>query len=167
MTQHIIVNTKGDRELAMLMNAVQHACKVVSNAIKKAGPCNLYGLAGTENATGDDVKKLDLIANNIWVGCLMGSGVCSVLVSEENEEPIFIEDPDKRGPFCVAFDPLDGSSNIDCNVSVGSIFSVYRRSSPGDQPATEADIVRPGTEIIVAGYCMYGAATELVITFGT
>jgi len=166
MTQYIIESSKGDKQLAMLMNSIQHACKVVSNSIEKAGPAGLYGLAGTANSTGDDVKKLDIIADDIWIECLSRSGVCGLLVSEEQEKAIVIEDAAKRGPFCVAFDPLDGSSNIDCNVSVGSIFSVYRRKSPDDQPCTEADILRPGTEIIVAGYCIYGAATELIITFG-
>jgi len=165
LTQYIIEQTKGDKQLAMLMNAIQHACKVVSNAIEKAGPAGLYGLAGNANATGDDVKKLDVIADDIWIECLSRSGVCGLLVSEEQEKEVIIQDAAKRGPFCVAFDPLDGSSNIDCNVSVGSIFSVYRRKSPDDQPCTVSDILRPGTDIIVAGYCMYGAATELVITF--
>jgi fructose-1,6-bisphosphatase I len=149
------------------MNSIQHACKVVSDSICKAGPAGLYGLAGTENSTGDDVKKLDLIADDIWIECLQRSGVCCLLVSEEQEEVIAIQDADKRGPFCVAFDPLDGSSNIDCNVSVGSIFSVYRRKSAADTVATKEDIVRPGTEIVVSGYCMYGAATELVVTYGS
>merc|ERR1719464_2183392 len=135
LTQYIIGKTSGDQQLAMLMNSIQHACKVCSNAIQKAGPAGLYGLAGSENATGDDVKKLDLIANDIWVECLQRSGVCSVLVSEENEEAIIIE-KSRQGPFCVAFDPLDGSSNIDCNVSVGSIFSVYRRKSAMAEQAT-------------------------------
>merc|ERR1719262_923050 len=166
MTQHISMTTKGDRELAILMNAVQHACKVCANAIKKAGPCDLYGLAGQQNSTGDDVKKLDVISNTAWVDCLKGSGVCCLLVSEEEEEAISIEDASKRGPFCVAFDPLDGSSNIDCNVSVGSIFSIYRRKSPETQKATIDDILRPGSECIAAGYSMFGAATELVITYG-
>jgi len=167
LTQYIIKSTKGDKQLAMLMNAIQHACKVTANSIEKAGPAGLYGLAGTENATGDDVKKLDIIADDVWCECLTRSGVCSLLVSEEQESAIILEDDTTRGPFCVAFDPLDGSSNIDCNVSVGSIFSVYRRQSPSDTAATEADILRPGTDIIVAGYCMYGAACELVITFGS
>lgn len=165
LTQAIVKGTDGDRQLALLMNAIQHACKVVGHAIKKAGIADLYGLAGTENSTGDDVKKLDLIANTIWMDCLKNSGVCCVLVSEEEETCVIIEDEKKRGPFCVAFDPLDGSSNIDCNVSVGSIFSVYRRQSQ-EGPATVDDILRPGTEVVAAGYSMYGAATELVITYG-
>jgi len=165
LTQYIITSTKGDQQLAMLMNSIQHASKVVSNAIEKAGPAGLYGLAGQENATGDDVKKLDIIANDIWIECLQRSGVCCVLVSEEDEEPILVEG--QTGPFCVAFDPLDGSSNIDCNVSVGSIFSIYRRSSPSDSKGEVADILKPGKEMIAAGYTMYGAATEIVITYGS
>eukprot|EP00403_Amphidinium_massartii_P028826 CAMPEP_0178401320 /NCGR_PEP_ID=MMETSP0689_2-20121128/16241_1 /TAXON_ID=160604 /ORGANISM="Amphidinium massartii, Strain CS-259" /LENGTH=350 /DNA_ID=CAMNT_0020022137 /DNA_START=77 /DNA_END=1129 /DNA_ORIENTATION=+ len=164
LTQFIVESTDGDKEMALLMNAVQHACKVTTNAIKKAGPCDLYGLANVMNSTGDDVKKLDIIANTVWCDCLKSSGVCCLLVSEEEEDPIVV-DEDKRGPFCVAFDPLDGSSNIDCNVSVGSIFSVYRRKSTLGA-ADVSDILRPGSECIAAGYSMYGAATELVITFG-
>merc|ERR1719396_139940 len=135
LTQYIVESTHNDKQLALLMNAVQHACKVCANAIKKAGPCDLYGLAGQENATGDDVKKLDVISNTVWVDCLKDCGVCCVLVSEEEETPIILEGdaPGASGPFCVAFDPLDGSSNIDCNVSVGSIFSIYRRKSPKNQ----------------------------------
>lgn len=166
MTQYIITETKGDKQLAMLMNAIQNACKVVSNAIGSAGPAGLYGFAGSENSTGDEVKKLDIIADNIWIQCLRRSGVCSLLVSEEQDSVVPVGDASKMGQFCVAFDPLDGSSNIDCNVSVGSIFAVYRRKSDVSEPSSEPDILRPGTDIIVAGYCMYGAATELVLTFG-
>eukprot|EP00933_Yihiella_yeosuensis_P070490 TRINITY_DN78608_c0_g1_i1.p1 TRINITY_DN78608_c0_g1~~TRINITY_DN78608_c0_g1_i1.p1 ORF type:complete len:466 (-),score=101.68 TRINITY_DN78608_c0_g1_i1:120-1517(-) len=167
VTQYIIQSTKGNHELAMLMQCIAHACKVTSNAIEKAGPSGLYGLAGVGNATGDDVKKLDIIANDIWIDSLKRSGVCSLLVSEENEDPIILEANQPRGPYCVAFDPLDGSSNIDCNVSVGSIFSVYRRTSDEKKVSEVGDILRPGTDIVVAGYCMYGAATELVVTFGS
>lgn len=165
LTQHITTSGEGDQNLALLMNAIQHACKVVSYAIAKAGPCDLYGLAGQENATGDDVKKLDVIANTVWVDCLKGSGVCCLLVSEEEEEPLIIDNKNTTAPFCVAFDPLDGSSNIDCNVSVGSIFSVYRRKSTSGK-ATLQDVLRPGTECVAAGYSMYGAACEMVITYG-
>merc|ERR1719386_562229 len=107
LTQFIIQGTQ-DRELAMLMNAIQHATKVIANAIKKAGPCDLYGLAGQQNSTGDDVKKLDVISNVVWVDCLKASGVCCLLVSEEEEEPIILNEG-TTGPFCVAFHPLDGS----------------------------------------------------------
>jgi len=164
LTEYIINSTKNDQQMTMLMNSIQHASKVVSDAIAKAGPAGLYGLAGQENSTGDDVKKLDIIANDIWIECLQRCGVCCLLVSEENEEPIVIDGA--TGPFCVAFDPLDGSSNIDCNVSVGSIFSVYRRTSPDGTKADTSDILKPGKEMIAAGYTMYGAATEIVITYG-
>lgn len=167
LPQYIINSTRGNSELAMVMSAIAHACKVVANSIELAGPAGLYGLAGQENSTGDDVKKLDVISNDIWIECLSRSGVCCMLVSEENEEPIIIEDGKKCGPYCVAFDPLDGSSNIDCNVSVGSIFAIYRRESPSSSAAVLSDVIRPGTAIVVAGYCMYGAATELVVTFGS
>lgn len=162
LQQYIITETKGDEQLTMLMTSLAHACKVVANAIGGAGPNGLYGLAGQENATGDDVKKLDIIADDVWISCLKKSGVCGVLVSEEQEQVIIVDGGE--GKFGVAFDPLDGSSNIDCNVSVGSIFSVFQKKTSG--PATEKDICLPGTECIAAGYCMYGAATELVLTYG-
>jgi len=164
LTQYIVKSTSGDQQLAMLMNAIQHACKVCCDRIQKAGPAGLYGLAGETNSTGDDVKKLDLIADKIWIECLQRCGQCPLLVSEEQEQVVNSDSP--NGPFCVAFDPLDGSSNIDCNVSVGSIFAVYRRSTKEPAKAVEADILKPGTELVVSGYCMYGAACELVVTFG-
>ncbi|CAD7950559.1 unnamed protein product [Amoebophrya sp. A25] len=167
VTQYIVSSATGDQQLAILMNAIQCACKVVSHAIRRAGISNLYGNSKTTNATGDEVKKLDIVANDIWIHSLRNSGVCCLLVSEEEEEALVLnpEEGCPIGPFCVAFDPLDGSSNVDCNVSVGSIFSVYRRKTGGPCASSE-DIVRPGTEIVAAGYSMYGAATELVITTG-
>ncbi|CAD7971050.1 unnamed protein product [Amoebophrya sp. A120] len=168
----------GDNKLALLMNAIQNACKVVAHAIRRAGISNLYGQAGDSNASGDDVKKLDVLANEIWVHSLKQSGVCCLLVSEEEKDAIVVhgennnssttassgEDGNSGACFCVAFDPLDGSSNIDCNVSVGSIFSIYKRLSPMSGKATVDDILRPGTEIVAAGYSMYGAGCELVIS---
>jgi fructose-1,6-bisphosphatase I len=140
------------------------ACKATSRACAKAGIANLFGLAGEVNSTGDDQKKLDVLSNDIFIDALVNSGACCALVSEENEEPIFVPQ-DKAGRFVVAFDPLDGSSNIDCNVSTGTIFGIYDRKSPKTGPANMGDILRTGNDLIVAGYCMYGAATELVITF--
>ena len=138
------------------------ACKATSRACAKAGIANLFGMAGDQNSSGDDQKKLDVLSNDIFISALVNSGACSVLVSEENEEPIIVP-ADKAGRFCVAFDPLDGSSNIDCNVSTGTIFAVYEKTTPGI--GTTADILRTGNDIVAAGYCMYGAATELVVCF--
>jgi len=124
----------------------------------------LFGLAGEVNSTGDDQKKLDVLSNDIFIDALVNCGACCALVSEENEDPIWVP-KDKAGRFVMCFDPLDGSSNIDCNVSTGTIFAIYDRKSPKDGPADMGDILRTGNDIVVAGYCMYGAATELVITF--
>ena len=131
--------------------------------MRKAGIAGLYGAAGSENSTGDQQKKLDVLSNDMFVNALYNSSVCAVLVSEENDDPIIVEEA-LAGKYCVAFDPLDGSSNIDCNVSTGTIFSIWQKVSTG--PATVADILRKGSEMICAGYCCYGSATELVIAYG-
>lgn len=151
-----------DHDLVILMNAIATSCKLITSAVQRAGIANLYGLAGEQNSTGDDQKKLDVLANDMMINALVNSGVCAVLVSEENEEPIIVP-PGKSGKFCVAFDPLDGSSNIDCNVSVGTIFSVYERR-PGSN-GTVADILRSGADCICAGYVAYSSAVEMVFTF--
>jgi fructose-1,6-bisphosphatase I len=151
-----------DHDLVILMNAIATSCKLITSAVQRAGIAKLYGLAGETNSTGDDQKKLDVLANDMMINALVNSGVCSVLVSEENEEPIIVP-PGKSGKFCVAFDPLDGSSNIDCNVSVGTIFSVYERSPGSD--GNEADLLRSGASCLCAGYVAYSSAVEMVFTF--
>ena len=162
LTQWLMSNTK-DKELTVLMAQLALACKATSRACAKAGIANLFGMAGEQNSSGDDQKKLDVLSNDIFVNALVNSGSCSVLVSEENDEPIIVPEA-KAGRFCVAFDPLDGSSNIDCNVSTGTIFAVYERISTG--PVGDVgDVLRTGNDIVAAGYCMYGAATELVMCF--
>jgi len=162
LTQWLMANTK-DKELTVLMAQLALACKATSRACAKAGIANLFGLAGEQNSTGDDQKKLDVLSNEIFINALVKSGSCAVLVSEENEEPIIVPE-ELAGRFCVAFDPLDGSSNIDCNVSTGTIFAVYERLST-TPTGNVADILRTGNDIVAAGYCMYGAATELVMCF--
>lgn len=151
-----------DHDLVILMNAIATSCKLITSAVQRAGVAKLYGLAGEVNSTGDDQKKLDVLSNDMMINALVNSGVCSVLVSEENEEPIIVP-PGRSGKFCVAFDPLDGSSNIDCNVSVGTIFSVYERK-PGSDGNVD-DLLRSGGECICAGYVTYSSAVEMVFTF--
>lgn len=151
-----------DHDLVILMNAIATSCKLITSAVQRAGIASLYGLAGETNSTGDDQKKLDVLANDMMINALVHSGVCSLLVSEENEEPIIVPRA-KAGKFCVAFDPLDGSSNIDCNVSVGTIFSVYERVPGSDGDVS--DILRSGAHCVCAGYVAYSSAVEMVFTF--
>jgi len=151
-----------DHDLVILMNAVATSCKLIASAVQRAGIAKLYGLAGEVNSTGDDQKKLDVLSNEMMINALVHSGVCCVLVSEENEEPIIVP-PGRQGKFCVAFDPLDGSSNIDCNVSVGTIFAVYERKPGSDGNAS--DLLRSGAECVCAGYVAYSSAVEMVYTF--
>jgi len=160
--QWLMSNTK-DMELTVLMAQLGLACKATSRACAKAGIAGLFGLHGESNSSGDEQKKLDVLSNDIFVNALVKSGSCCVLVSEENEEPIIVPEQ-HAGRFCVAFDPLDGSSNIDCNVSTGTIFAVYEKVSEGSLGSVK-DILRTGNDIVAAGYCMYGAATELVMCF--
>lgn len=157
-----VMASSHDHDLVILMNAIATSCKLITSAVQRAGIAKLYGLAGETNSTGDDQKKLDVLANDMMINALVNSGVCSVLVSEENEEPIIVPRA-KAGKFCVAFDPLDGSSNIDCNVSVGTIFSVYEKIPGSD--GNVSDILRSGAHCICAGYVAYSSAVEMVFTF--
>jgi len=155
-------NATGD--LTLILNSIQLSCKIIANAASKAGIYNLYGVAGSENASGDEVKKLDVFSNDVFINCMKFTGRIAVMTSEENENPIFVEDA-KNAKYCITFDPLDGSSNIDANVSVGTIFGIYRVRNPG-HPSKE-DLLQPGSELVCAGYSMYGGACMLVLSFGT
>lgn len=157
-----VMSSTHDHDLVILLNAIATSCKLITSAVQRAGVAKLYGLAGDVNSTGDDQKKLDVLSNDMMINALKNSGVCCVLVSEENEEPIIVP-AGRAGKFCVAFDPLDGSSNIDCNVSVGTIFSVYERKPGSD--GTVDDLLRTGADCICAGYVAYSSAVELVFTF--
>ncbi len=124
--------------------------------------CHSTGLAGDVNIQGEEVKKLDVVANEIFINSLRSSGRVSVMVSEENEKAIFVNDPClKGGAYCVVFDPLDGSSNIDVGVAVGTIFGIYHVRD-GSSGSLE-DVLRPGREMIASGYAMYGSFTILVL----
>jgi fructose-1,6-bisphosphatase I len=152
-----------DRELVILMSSIQLACKYIATSVRKAGIAGLYGLDGATNTSGDEVKKLDMLSNDVFINALKNSKELSVMVSEENEEPIIVEDS-LAGKYSIAFDPLDGSSNIDCNVSTGTIFGIYKKENEGR--GTIKDILLPGNNLVCSGYCMYGSATMLVVTWG-
>eukprot|EP00850_Spirogloea_muscicola_P022215 SM000283S10687 [mRNA] locus=s283:9987:12933:+ [translate_table: standard] len=150
-------------DLTILLNHIVLGCKYVCSAVNKAGLAKLIGLAGETNVQGEEQKKLDVLSNDVFVNALISSGRANVLVSEEIDEPIFVPAA-KRGRYCVVFDPLDGSSNIDCGVSIGTIFGIYMLSE-GSEGKTE-DVLKPGTEMVAAGYCMYGSSCILVLSTG-
>ncbi|GAA5875471.1 hypothetical protein JCM16303_000641 [Sporobolomyces ruberrimus] len=150
-------------DLTLLLTAIQTTCKFISTNVRRAGLINLMGVAGSSNVQGEDQKKLDILSNDIMINSLRASGKTAVLVSEENEEPIFM-DAGHRGKYCVVFDPLDGSSNIEAGVNIGTIFGVYKVAE--GSTGTLEDVLRPGSELQVAGYCMYGSSANLVISTG-
>ncbi|KAK6038983.1 fructose-1,6-bisphosphatase [Cooperia oncophora] len=146
-----------------LLTSLLTAVKAISSATQKAGLAQLYGIAGSTNVQGEEVKKLDVLSNELMINMLKSSYTTCMLVSEENDEVIEVEES-KQGHYIVTFDPLDGSSNIDCLVSIGTIFGIYRKISEG--APTLDDVLRPGHEMVAAGYALYGSATIVVLTSG-
>jgi len=128
----------------------------------QAGLAGILGLAGSANVQGEDQKKLDILANEVFINMLKRSGQCAVLVSEEDEEAILVSPAagETAGDYCVVFDPLDGSSNIDCGVSIGTIYGIYKKR-PGS-PGELGDVLRPGRDMVAAGYCLYGSSCTMV-----
>lgn len=123
-----------------------------------------YGISGDTNVQGETVKKLDVLSNEMFINMLQSSYTTCMMVSEENENVIEIE-TEKQGKYIVCFDPLDGSSNIDCLASIGSIFSIYKKVSTG--APTVADALQPGRNIVASGYTLYGSATMFVLALQT
>lgn len=153
-------------ELSRLLRDIGIAAKIVNREVNKAGLVDILGEAGTTNIQGEGQKLLDVYANDQFIGALQSGGECCTVISEENDEYIAINsDISKNAKYIVAIDPLDGSSNIDVNVAVGTIFSIYRRKST-DGIATIDDILQNGTEQVAAGYIIYGSSTMLVYTTG-
>ena len=149
---------------SLLCHALQFSFKSIAYYIRRASLINLTGLAGSSNTTGDDQKKLDVIGNDLFIAAMKGSGKCRLLVSEEEEEAIVFDDsPNAR--YAVVCDPIDGSSNLDAGVSVGTIFGVFQLPEElTGKPVSAKDILRPGTELVASGFTMYGASAQLVIT---
>ncbi len=154
-------------ELSALFSSIRLAAKILHREINKAGLADITGAAGAENVQGEQQQKLDVYANERFKNALAQRGVVCGIASEEEDQFIkFEETKNLDGKYVVLMDPLDGSSNIDVNVSVGTIFSVYRRVSPVGSHVTEEDFLQPGHQQIAAGYVIYGSSTMLVYSTG-
>ena len=152
--------------LGSLLRDIGVASKIIHREVNKAGLANILGDAGTNNVHGEDVKKLDLFANDQLIASLTAGTRCAAIGSEENEDIlVFNREKPERAKYVVAFDPLDGSSNIDVNVSIGTIFSIYRNIAEGNN-VTLKDFLQKGSEQVAAGYVIYGSSTMLVYTTG-
>jgi len=171
--QEFIVKRQADfpyasGELSHLLNDISFASKVVSRDVRKAGLVDhILGAQGEVNIQGEEQQKLDVVADNQFITAFRnGTEVCGI-ASEENDDYVAFDDENSRnGKYIVLFDPLDGSSNIDVNVSIGTIFSVYRRTSEIGTIATLDDMLQPGNKQVAAGYVVYGSSTMLVYTTG-
>ncbi|HRI26298.1 MAG TPA: class 1 fructose-bisphosphatase [Ferruginibacter sp.] len=150
-------------ELAGLLRDIGLAAKRVNTEVNKAGLVDILGDAGSINVQGEEVKKLDVYANNQFVGVLRHGISCAGIGSEELDDIVVFDDPvSNNSKYVCLFDPLDGSSNIDVNVSIGTIFSVFRRVSELGKPATKEDFLQQGNKQVAAGYVIYGSSTMLV-----
>ncbi|ESU19956.1 fructose-bisphosphatase [Flavobacterium cauense R2A-7] len=155
-------------ELSRIINAIRLAAKVVNYKVNKAGLVDIVGAAGEQNIQGEDQQKLDVYANEVFIQTLINREIVCGIASEENDDFITVHGKagDDNNKYVVLMDPLDGSSNIDVNVSVGTIFSVYRRVTPVGTPVTLEDFLQPGDQQVAAGYVIYGTSTMLVYTTG-
>ncbi|KAJ5478118.1 Fructose-1-6-bisphosphatase class 1/Sedoheputulose-1-7-bisphosphatase [Penicillium desertorum] len=165
-TEEQIKYPEASGDFTLLCHALQFSFKSIAYYIRRASLINLTGLAGSSNMTGDDQKKLDVIGNDIFISAMRGSGKCRIVVSEEEEEVIrFDEHPNAR--YAVVCDPIDGSSNLDAGVSVGTIFGIFQLPDevlgPNKSVGPE-DLLHPGTSLVASGFTMYGASAQLVIT---
>jgi fructose-1,6-bisphosphatase I len=150
-------------ELSQLLRDIALAGKIINREVNKSGLLDIAGAYGNKNVQGEDQQKLDVIANIRFTRALKNGGQVCAIISEEDEEIIHLN---TNSRYVVAMDPLDGSSNIDVNVSIGTIFSIYRRVSPLGSPVQIEDVLQKGTEQIAAGYILYGSSTILVYTTG-
>ncbi|XP_040574785.1 fructose-1,6-bisphosphatase 1 isoform X2 [Lepeophtheirus salmonis] len=161
-----LMNKEGGAELVGLVVTLQSICKNISAAVRRAGISRLFGAHGSINIQGEDQQKLDILANQIFIKQLTKSCTTCLLVSEEMDNVVEVE-PEKAGNYIVCFDPLDGSNNIDCLASIGSIFAVYKRKTPKGSPPTLEDVLQPGKNLIAAGYALYGSATVMMLSTGS
>ncbi|MEY4792094.1 MAG: hypothetical protein RIT34_901 [Bacteroidota bacterium] len=155
-------------ELSRLLSDIALAAKIVSNDVRKAGLVDhILGAQGGQNVQGEEQQKLDVVADEAFIRAFENGGEVCGIASEENDDFVaFSSETAQKGNYVVLFDPLDGSSNIDVNVSIGTIFSIYRRISPNGTPATLADMLQMGDQQVAAGYVLYGSSTILVYSTG-
>jgi fructose-1,6-bisphosphatase I len=151
-------------DLSRILDGLTRAAKLVHEDVSRAELAGILGAIGTENVQGEEQQKLDVIANNRFIEAFTKSGLIALIGSEENEGIILTGNDGAE--YVVAMDPLDGSSNIDVNVSIGTIFSIYKRRTPKNQTPTLSDLLQAGTEQVAGGYVLYGTSTLLVITTG-
>jgi len=152
-------------ELRLLLEVVARACKSISHAVNKGALGDVLGTAGSENVQGEVQKKLDIIANDVLIEANEWGGHLAAMASEEMDSIHIVPNRYPQGEYLLMFDPLDGSSNIDVNVSIGTIFSVLKKVDPS-KGVSEEDFLQPGTQQVAAGYCVYGPQTTLVLTVG-
>lgn len=153
-------------EFTSLMHDILVAAKIISAEVNKAGIGeHILGLTGETNIQGEEVQKLDEYANNIFIKIVTDSGTVCAITSEENSEPIRVPPDKESGKYIFMMDPLDGSSNIDVNVSIGTIFSIYKKKKPGLEVAAE-DLLQRGDQQVASGYALYGSSTMFVYTAG-
>ncbi|XP_077537510.1 fructose-1,6-bisphosphatase 1-like [Haemaphysalis longicornis] len=150
-------------DLTQLLTSIQCAIKGVAAAVRRAGIANLYGMVGHTNVQGEEQKTLDVIANDLFINLLKASYTTCLLISEENDTVVEVE-ADRQGKYIVCFDPLDGSSNIDCLGAIGSIFAIFRKTGT-DKPSPK-DALQTGRNVVCAGYALYGSATMVVLGLG-
>ena len=155
-------------ELSRLINAIRLAAKVVNHKVNQAGLVDLIGGDGSQNSSGESQQKLDVFANETFINALTNREIICGIVSEEEDDFIAITHADKKNQnkYIVLIDPLDGSSNIDVNVSIGTVFSIYRRKTAAGTPVILDDFLQKGSEQVAAGYIVYGTSTMLVYTTG-
>ncbi len=150
-------------ELSTLLRDIGLACKLINKQVNKAGLSDILGEHGAVNVQGETQMKLDVYANDILINVLSNSQDCAGVGSEENDDIVIFDDPHSvNSKYVVLFDPLDGSSNIDVNASIGTIFCIYKRVSELGKPCTKEDFLQPGNQLKAAGYVIYGSSTMLV-----
>lgn len=168
--QHVLARSGGrfgiTQEFSWLLSGITLATKIIQAQVCRAGLLGILNATGEQNVQGEMVQQLDVIANETLLRCLGYRGNISILVSEEEKEPQLIQNAGEKSQYIVLFDPLDGSSNIDVNVSIGTIFSIFKQRPDIDRRDVLAQVLQPGAAQVAAGYVMYGSSTVVIYTSG-